>query len=221
MGGSRRLLYALNPFLRCGSPLLNGRVAVRLQDLLPALDTLATAAGAQLDRKRPPFDGHIAAFAAARADPKLQMEFTRLPGLTTQGETPAVLAFYACLQLNLNPGPLPGLAGWLLDGGTIDLDAWRNIATRQRRAKDLAARAAAGQIAAMLLLAEDQTSRGAERAGAAQAAARLKSIQTERAALLAGTGERAESARRTGEDIAFGAATLAALSAVLALAFTF
>ena len=63
MGGLPRVLYGANPLLSCLSPLLGGRVVPRLADLLLALEECAPDA----DRKRPPFDNHIAAFISARA----------------------------------------------------------------------------------------------------------------------------------------------------------
>jgi eukaryotic-like serine/threonine-protein kinase len=111
-GGSRpandgpgRLLYALNPLLSCASPLLAGRWIARLGDLLPALEALAGTRPAGL-----PFDAHIAAFAAARGDDRVQEAV--LNGVGESGAQTALRAL-AAIQAGMRTGPLPALAAWL------------------------------------------------------------------------------------------------------------
>jgi len=214
MGGLKRLVYALNPLLLCGSPLLGGRLAARLTDLLPALEDAA----AQADRKRPPIDADIAAFAAARADQALAVELGQMDGFATDADRAAVLGFFGRLQLRTHPAPLPRLAAWLLESGMIALTRWRSLATRNALSEALARYAQAGQIAPMLALAEDSGARAADRSGAAHAAARLESIAAERAFLAADAPQRAAGAERAGQDIAAATGLVATLAAVLVLA---
>jgi len=214
MGGVKRLVYALNPLLLCGSPLLGGRLAVRLTDLLPALED---AAG-QADRKRPPIDADIAAFAAARADLALVVELGQVDGFATEADRAAVLGFFGRLQLRTHPAPLPRLAAWLLESGMIALTRWHSLATRKALSEALAQHAQAGQIAPMLALAEDSGARASDRSGAAHAAARLEAIAAERAFLAADAPQRAAGAERAGQDIAAATGLVATLAAVLVLA---
>ncbi|HTZ70776.1 MAG TPA: hypothetical protein VMB71_09025 [Acetobacteraceae bacterium] len=213
MGGMRRLLYGLNPLLPCGSPLLAGRTVARLGDLLPALEQAAQRA----DRKRPPIDPHIAAFIAARADTALSAEMGQLDGFVSPAERLAVLRLFARLQARLHLAPLPLLAGWLLESGLIELTAWRNLHTRKALAARLAEAAAAGQIATMLLLAQDEQARQADHAGAERAVARAAAIETELAALAADGPARHARAEKLGQDIAGGAGLVATLTAAMAL----
>lgn len=215
MGGLRRLLYGLNPLLPCQSPLLGGCVAARLADLLPALE----AAAATADRKRLPLDPHVIAFAAARADQTLLVLFGQLEGLAGPAERPAALAFYSQIQVRLQVGPLPRLAGWLLESGAVDATSWRHLPTRQNITRQLAEFARSGQIAPMIALAEDPRARAADRAGAETARQRLQSIELELTQLEAGAADRAHDAKRLGLDIAAGTGLLAAVAAGLALAF--
>jgi hypothetical protein len=213
MGGIRRLAYGLNPLLPCASPLLAGRVVARLADLLPALD----AAAARADRKRLPADPHIAAFVGARADTALLADGGRVDGFTSAPERLAVLQLFARLQARLHPAPLPGLAGWLLECGLIELEQWRGLDTRRALKARLAEAAAAGNITAMFHLAQDEAAQQADRAGAAAAAARAATIAHELAVLAASAPRRQAAAEELAYSIAGGAGLLAMLAAGVAV----
>jgi len=214
MGGLRRLVYALNPLLPCASPLLGGRIVARLAELVPALD----AAAASADRGKPPVDAHIAAFFAARADQSVINEVGQFEGFSTQAERLRVLELFARVQARVSPAPAPGLAGWLLSCGLIEVEGWRNLDTRRAMSADLARLAAAGHILPMLLLAKDDGARDADETGAAQAAARLTEIAAELARLEQGGPRRLAQAQRSGQDIAAALALVAALAGASALA---
>jgi len=213
MGGIRRLAYGLNPLLPCASPLLAGRVVARLADLLPALD----AAAARADRKRPPVDPHIAAFVGARADTALLADAARIGGFTSAPERLAVLQLFARLQARLHPAPLPGLAGWLLECGVIELDQWRGLETRRMLKARLAEEAAAGNITAMFRVAQDEAAWQRDREGAEAAAARAAAIAHELTLLAAHAPQRQAAAEDLGYAIAGGAGLLALLGAGVAL----
>jgi hypothetical protein len=167
-GGVRRLTYAANPMLACASPLLANHTVVRITDLLPALD----AAAATTDRAKPPMDAHIAAFVAARADTGLTGELMALKSFAGPAERLAVLRLFGKLEQRLQPGPLPGLGGWLLQSGFATLEDWRSHKRRGELEETVKRAAAAGQIAAMLHLVDDPGARRDDEAGAASAAAR-------------------------------------------------
>ena len=215
-GGMKRLIYSLNPLLACASSLLGGRIAARPVDLLPALE----AASANADRKRPPLDAHIAAFVAATADTPVLAELGSTDAMTSLKERMAVLGLYGRLQLRLHPAPLPGLAGWLVECGLIDLNSWRNLRTRKEIADHLAAEAKAGQIASMILLLRNEAALQSDRAGAEQADLRLHTITMELAQLRSGARHRDDMARRNGQEIAAAAGLTAAMGAALVLALT-
>jgi hypothetical protein len=213
MGGAKRLSYALNPLLTCGSALLAGRAVARLADLLPALELSAAVA----DRKRPPVDAHVAAFVAARADATLLADIGQLEGFTTLPERISVLRLFARLQSRLHPAPLPALAAWLLESRLVDLEQWRNLHTRKSVGAKLAEAASAGQIGTMLNIAQDEFALAADRAGAAAAAGRAVAIAEELAALAAGSSRRQDNAERLAYDVAAGAGLLALLLAAVTL----
>jgi hypothetical protein len=213
MGGTKRLIYALNQLLPCGSPLLAGRIVVRLSDLLPALE----AASAHSEHKRPPIDAHIAAFVAGRADSTLLADIGHLDGFTSPEERLSVLRLFARLQARLHTAPFPNLAGWLLESGLIELDQWRNLQTRKILGVRLGEAAAAGQIAAMLQLVQDDGARTADRTGAERAAARAAAITQHLAILSDSAAQRRTDADRLGHDISAGAGMLAMLAAAIVI----
>jgi hypothetical protein len=213
MGGARRLTYGLNALLPCASPLLAGACVARLADLLPALD----AAAARADRKRPPFDAHIAAFVAARADAALLADIGHVDGFATAAERRSVLRLFASLQTRLHPVPLPGLAAWLMESGLIDLTLWRNLNIRKSIGGRLAEQAGAGNIASMVRLVHDDAAQQADHVGAEHAAARAAAIEAELAAIQAAAAQRRVDAERVGHAMAAGAAMLAMLGSALAL----
>ncbi len=214
-GGVRRLTYTLNPMLACASPLLAGQAVVRLPDLLPALEE---AAGAT-DRKGPPLDLHIAAFIAARAEYSVSADLVSLRGFAGAGERLVVLRLFARLEARLQPGRLPGLAGWLLASGFAGVEDWRSHKRRAELEKALKKAAADGDIGAMLGLVDDPAGRAADEAGAKAAAARARRLKAALERAAHGSDRRAEAARDLGYDIATGAALIAVLGAVIRVAW--
>jgi len=217
MGGLRRLIYALNPMLPCASPLLGGRVVARLSELLPALDSAAASA----DQTQLPVDHHIAAFVAARADQSLLTEIGQIEAFVTVAERLRVLELFARVQTRASPVPLPGLAGWLLRCGLIDIDDWRNLKARAALRDKLAELARLGQLLPMVLVARDDGAKAQDSEGAEQAAARLEAIADEIARLEAGSLFRATLAQRNGHDIAAALGLVATLAGATALAVSF
>jgi hypothetical protein len=213
-GGLRRLIYIANPMLACASPLLAKQTVVRIGDLLPALDEAAATA----DRSKPPVDTHIAAFIGARADVAVTGELMALKSFAGPAERLAILRLFGRLEQRLQPGPLPGLAGWLLQSGFATLEDWRSHRRRTALEETLKQAATDGHIAAMLKLVDDPAARSADEAGADFAAQRLRVLQ---AALddLKGSGERrARAAQALGQELATGAGLLGLLGAAISLA---
>ena len=209
-GGRPRLLYALNPLLTCASPLLDGRCVARMQDFLPALE----AASARLNHAgTPPLDPHVAAFIAVRAEEPAGPElFGAGPGGVA-----AQLRLLTKLQARFHPHPLPGVAAWLVSASGVLVSTWRNKRRRDDLQERLAGLAAAGQLAPMLALIDDPGALARDAQGAAQAAQMLARADAELHRLANGAAERAELARRLGQEIAAGSG-LAALVAVLGFA---
>ena len=209
-GGRPRLLYALNPLQPCTSPLLDGRCVARMQELLPALE----AASARPDRAGTlPLDPHVAAFIAVRSEEPAGPElFGQGPGAVA-----AQLRLLTKLQGRFHPHPLPGLAAWLVSTSDLLVSTWRNRSRRDELRERLRGLATAGQLAPLLALIDDPGALARDAQGAAQAAQVLARADAELHRLANGAAERAELARRLGQEIAAGSG-LAALVAVLGFA---
>jgi hypothetical protein len=213
-GGLRRLIYAANPMLPCASPLLANQTVVRINDMLPALD----AAAATADRSKPPMDAHIAAFIAAHADSTLTGELMALKSFAGPAERLAVLRLFGRLENRLQPGPLPGLGGWLLQSGFATLEDWRSHKLRAELEETVKQAAAAGQIAVMLQLVDDPAARRADEAGAEAAAARLRVLQAALDDITTSGARRGRIAQTLGQELATGAGLLGVLGAAVSLA---
>jgi hypothetical protein len=213
-GGLRRLIYGMNPMLACQSPLLEGHCVVRIGDLLPALD----AAAAKIDKTRPPIDAHIAAFIVARGDSSLVGDLVAINNFAGPQERLLVLRLYGRMESRLKPGPLPGLAAWLLQSGFATLEDWRSHKTRARLEEKLKQAAAAGLIASMLQAVDDVEARRADLAGAQAAAKRVQLLEAALADIDKGAGRRAKATRNLGHEFATGAGLLGVMGAAISLA---
>jgi hypothetical protein len=213
-GGMKRLIYAVNPMLPCASPLLANQTAVRITDLLPALNEAAGAA----DRAKPPIDSHIAAFIAARADSAVTGELLNLKSFAGPTERLAVLRLFGRLEARLQPGPLPGLAGWLLQSGFATLEDWRSHSRRAKLEDTVKQAASAGHIGTMLQLVDDPAARSDDETGAGQAAARLRVLQAALDDIKGSEARRTRIAQTLGQELATGAGLLGLLGSVISLA---
>lgn len=108
--GLERVLYEMNPYLHCLSPVVIEYRAVTPADLLTALEI---AAGRR-DRPRDPFDRHIVAFLATR---HRRLEDAVFAQLTVSSDpvrsVSAMLTILGDIQVRFSVGPLPGLCQWL------------------------------------------------------------------------------------------------------------
>jgi hypothetical protein len=213
-GGVKRLIYGANPMLPCASPLLGNRCVVRLADLLPALDEMAATA----DTSKPPIDPDIAAFIATRADSAMVVELTSLSSFSGPEGRLAVLRLYSNLEERLQPGPLPGLADWLLKSGFATLDDWRSNKRRNELEEGVKQATEAGQISGMLALVDNPAGRKSDTEGAKAAEARLKVLEAALADIRSSESRRAKTAQRVGHEMATGAGLLGLLASALSLA---
>ncbi len=213
-GGLKRLMYGMNPMLACASPLLAGRPVIRVSDLLTALDEAAATA----DRARPPIDTHIAAFVAARGEATVTAGLRQIGSFAGTAERMVVLRLFGQLQARLQPGPLRGLASWLVACAFANVEDWRSQKTRAGLQEKVAKAAAAGDIGAIALLVDDAASREADEAGAAAAAARVRQLEEAIAGIARDAPRRADAARRVSTEIVTGLGLIAGLGAVMRLA---
>ncbi len=108
--GLERVLYELNPYLHCLSPIVADFYAVTPTDLLIALD----GAASRRDRAREPLDRHIAAFLASRHRRVDDALFSQLPSNNDPvRRMAALLTILGDIQARAGLHPLPALCKWI------------------------------------------------------------------------------------------------------------
>jgi hypothetical protein len=211
--GIQRLLYQLNPLLPCLGAELSGRWVVRLVDLLPALEDGLRRNGG----KTPPIDHVLAAYIGTRGDRRLDGEVRRLEAADHRAAPMARLRLLAQLQARYHQRPLRVLGGWVASQADALLVAWRSRARREEMRPHLVDAAERGDLIAALALLEDPRAREQDEQDAHAAAMELARIDATLARLATGGPERAEQARRLGQEIAAGIG-LSALAMLLIIA---
>jgi hypothetical protein len=210
-GGIPRLAYMLNPLLPCASPLMGKHWVGRLGDLPAALEASAAA-----NPNAGPIDAHVAAFVAARAERRLDVEANTLTGDARSLDV-AELRLLAQLQMRFHPLPMPALSAQVAGKVGPLIESWHNRARRNEVAQGIREIARSGMLAPMVALLEDGPGRRADAQAARIAAIELAQIDAELRQIAEGSAQRGATAERIGQEIAAGIG-LAALATILALA---
>jgi hypothetical protein len=219
-GGPARVTYTLNPLLPCRSALLAGACAVRLADVLPALERVAT--GLTDTRTERLIDAELGAFLAARLAGRADADLSMLAQLDGQAEDSrgerglAQLRVLALLQERGRGHPVPALALVACRSASRALSVWHHRDQRAAREAALRRMAEAGQLSEMLALIEDVPARKAAVAAAAAASAELRRIAAELTSLDADTKLRDDTIRVSGEEIAKAAGLVVLVCALMA-----
>jgi hypothetical protein len=211
-GSLSRLTYTLNPMLPCASPLLHGRWVSRIEEMLSALETTAESGRTEA----PPVDGEIGAFIAARLDGRLEQKIMAALAAGADG-TLAQLIILASLQVHTRYGPLPALASWVLRQESPAVVALQNKLRREAIREQLTQIANSGRLDKMLTLLSDPKLYQLDEQELQQARLAHARIEKELARLADGARQRAEAAKRIGQEIAAGAG-ITALALVLVMA---
>lgn len=110
--GVERVLYELNPFLPCRSPLVAASYVYSLRDLLPALDRVVEETG-KLSKY---IDRHIAAFIASRINGNIENQLQELEHSTgiSAGAKIGMTGLLAKVQNEYPAVSTPHLTAWLV-----------------------------------------------------------------------------------------------------------
>ena len=212
--GAWRLSYHLNPLVPCESPVTARAWAIRLSDLLPALE--ANAARAPRG-DQPLVDRQIAVFIEARRDERLDVDLSRLAGALTATDFLSQLRLLARLQEKFSAADLPFLSQWAVAAVESLLQQYSSRSRREKLAKRLASLAQAGQLPPIVAVLDDEQEQSGDQSGLAAAQARLADIDASQARWESLKQGRALQARRVGQEVADGVGMLACVVA-LALA---
>ncbi len=110
--GVERVLYELNPFLPCRSPIISAAYVYSLRDLLPALDRIVEETG-RLPRL---IDRHIAAFIASRINGTIDSQLQELEhstGLSASAKI-GMTGLLAKVQNEYPTITTPHMTAWLV-----------------------------------------------------------------------------------------------------------
>jgi hypothetical protein len=107
--GIERCLYELNDSLACQSPLIAEQCVVNIEDLLPALDSIADGT----DKKLRPLDRHVTAFIAARFKERIEPHLNALAEPRDSSFLIGMLSLMAYLQWKLKEESLYALTSWV------------------------------------------------------------------------------------------------------------
>jgi len=198
-GALLRLFYGLNPMLPCRMPKMASAWIASVQDLMRFFEDTADSAGDSL------IDLHIAAFIAARADRKIEMQVGGLASAKdAESFRRAELALLRDMQTRYHPAAMPGLAKWVAARLQPDLDRWHNKPRREALLARLDALTHAGTVGRLLELAEDPVARAADVIGAQRATTEMAMIDAELAAIDRNDSRRFAAAEGFGQAIAGG-----------------
>ncbi len=215
--GVERCLYELNPSLPCQSPILEGRWADNLDNLLESLE----AAAKSHEPKVNPLDRHVAAFIGSRLTIRDQ---EKLHGLSQSGadsgrDAVAALTVLALVQQRSSVRKLSNLTRWLAARLTTAAEDLRNRGLRRQFKQDLAVAASSGSLARLFHVATDPARRRRDRQGFRGAVARRVQIRAELVRIDKQDDAPRVVAEYYGHRIAAGAAYLLLAIAVFGFAF--
>ncbi|OYV53436.1 MAG: hypothetical protein B7Z78_02960 [Rhodospirillales bacterium 20-60-12] len=217
LGGSARLVYALNPFLPALSgPIAGACDATDVIDLLENHAQQSTTQHPQTPAAHLPLDGPALPFLAARSPAILVRVIQNLASGGRLSQADEQLKALAALQsLSPQPTPAPHLAAGLAAALQADLRHIHNLARREAVSEALTAHAAVGFLQPMLHVLNDPRMRAGDLTGARQAADMLDRIAAEQARIKTQEPAHAAHAARLGRQMANGVAALALGAAIV------
>ena len=214
--GYERCLYEMNPGQHCLSPLVERECVIDIAELLPALEKVAKGMTEAF-----PFDRHLAAFVAARAQGDLSQALAMVGNRGSSMEAAmGILSLFAALQWRHGPESLPELTRWIMSSAEALLGNYHHRSARKRAEAELPRVMKSGSIVGLYNFLLNGDLRKQDEAGFAEAALRYSKADTEIAFLESGGASNPRRAREMGYRMAalFTAAVGCAVIALLTLA---
>ncbi|MDM7946075.1 MAG: hypothetical protein QUV20_07045 [Oceanibaculum nanhaiense] len=160
--GYERVIYELSASFHCLSPLIESRMIVNYEDLLPAME----AAVSERLPSNEPLDRHTAAFIATRCrqvtDRWVRPLADDSDGFARIVAQVRLMAFVQGLSSN---GALPNLCRWLEIHLRPVLSQFHNLKRRKQMLSELEVAAKSGIIGKMMVLVEDTQARTKDEQG--------------------------------------------------------
>lgn len=208
--GIERVLYMLNPYLPCLSPVLCGKNVVFLRNVLPTLEQVV------LDRGSLPalVDRHMTAFIASRTAKNIDRTLATLEerkGNSVVGKL-GMLNIFARLQSEFGPEALPYLTEWLARELEPALNQFKSKKRRRMLVEKLENVARGGDLVALNMVLNDEKSLRSDEDERRLAMRELSASSRQIAGLQ--SKEFHDSTQRTGWQIAAGVSMIVAASAM-------
>lgn len=177
--GIERVLYELNPFLPCRSPMLNDAYVYSLRDLLPALDAVVAAHG----RLPNIIDRHVASFIASRIGGGVEVQLGALEhaaGASANAKI-GMAGLFAKVQEEYPDLQLPNLTAWLAGELLSTVSRFKSRSMRDRIEERLDQIATSGSLVELYQLLSSKNALRRDERGQTQAkreyAAALREIK--------------------------------------------
>ena len=198
--GVERVLYELNPFLPCRSPLLRSAYVYSLRDLLPALDKHVADNGGI----KKYIDRHIAAFIGSRIKGSIDTQLAALEhsaGISVSAKI-GMTGMLAKVQHEYQQQMTPHLAGWLAVELESAVTKFHSKSLRKKIRENVEQAAAAGNLMEMYHTLSNKNLQ--QKDEKAQKRAKREYTEAKREIVRLESSEFQQEARRTGWKIAAG-----------------
>lgn len=198
--GVERVLYELNPFLPCRSPMLASAYVYSLRDLLPAIDNVVAEKGS-LDKL---VDRHIAAFIASRISGSLDSQLAALEHTTGVSVSAKIgmTGLLAKVQNEYQHQMTPNLTAWLVEELQPAVARYNSKSLRKRIVEKMEEVAATGNLIELYqtlsnknIISKDEKGQSRAKREYAESMREIKRLESE---------EFQQEAKRTGWRIAAG-----------------
>ena len=131
--GIERVVYELNEWMYCMSPLIGDQYVLEVKGVLPALDVISKTANSKMW----PIDRHITAFLRSRYAKGTGSQIDAMNNSRPDRATTGMLSVLAIVQWRLGPDTVFGLASWI--GGLMGpiIHSYENRQKRKEIEKEI------------------------------------------------------------------------------------
>lgn len=212
--GYERCLYVLNRNQHCLSPLIETEYVMKISQLLPALEKIAS----DVQPDMWPVDRHIAAFIACRLEDDTEAQLLALQNPADEVEfSRSIISMLALVQWRHGPDSLPKLSQWVAKLMEPAVKVFHSKTRRERVHKEIPKLAKRGNLVELYNLINDEEERRRDQDEFISAVEEYSAAESEVFDLDASGPARLELAEQVGQQAAAFASTMIALLTVSAL----
>ncbi|MEQ8510564.1 MAG: protein kinase family protein [Rhodospirillaceae bacterium] len=194
--GIERVVYELNEWLYCLSPLIANQYVLEVKSVLPALDIVSKTA----NTKMWPVDRHVAAFLRARYAKGTGTQIDAMNDDRPDRAATGMLSVLAIVQWRLGPESVFGLASWV--GGLMGpiINSYQNRQKRKEIEKEIPKLVRKGNLPELYNFLDNPEERQRDAEGFAWAKAEYAAAEKQMYELQHGQMDRDENALKTGRQ---------------------